>query len=1139
MKLTSFMLLFFGLHLSGRSVSQTVTLSGTHLKLETVLTTIEKQTGFISLYDRGDMANALPVSVAANRRSLRDFLDTVFKYQPLTYTIRKTTIFIKPKPSGNTQPVSPASLSDTVQLPITGKVTDENGQPLIGVSIRVKGTSAGTVTNTDGGYTIRANAPTTLLFSYIGYVPQEAGVSKSGELDIILKQLPAALEEAVVVGYGTQKKANLTGAVDRIGGEVLRNRPVPRLSQALQGQIGNLNVVTSTEGGAPGAKQNLNVRGFTGLGNMAPPLVVIDGIPGGDINTINPNDVEDISVLKDAASSAIYGATGAYGVILITTKQGKRNQRARVSYNNNISFAQAINVPRMMNSLDFANLYNEAFLNAGRSQWFDNETIGRIKDYQSGKLKDETVLTPDGFAWMQWNAANANNDWFNIYLKDLSNSQQHNIDVRGGSDKITYYLGAGLNARNGMFNYADEKYRQYNLRANINGDVTSWMKFAFRSSFNRENNDVPFFYGNSGIWMMEQIARRFPTVPLRNPDGNYSYDSFVPFFEQGGRNKNTRDNLSLTGELIVNPLKGWDITANYTLTTTGFNDERQGKTFYLPLPKDGELRGGQYPDEVNRTFSAANTHVINFFSSYEKQLSDHYVKVMGGYIRQEYNYKELYGKNSFTYSQNLPSLALTYFPQPVVSDVLNDFGLEGFFGRINYNYKQKLLLELNGRYDATSRFLSNDRWAFFPGISAGYVPSKEDFWKGIEKTVNYLKFRGSYAALGDQESFLEWTPPYYYYPFYPALRTTTPPNTNWLFGSGDKQAAVTSPEKLVPNNLTWQKPVSLNLGVDMAFLDWRLNANLDYFVRTVNDLVGPAKSLPGVLGIAAPRENNSRMQTRGFELTLEWKDKIGKLQYQVRGVLSDYKGKILKYPNKTGILSDWYEGQQLGDIWGYRTIGLFKDDAEVANAPSQSFLYGNWGAGDVHYADLNGDKKIDRGDYTRANPGDLAIIGNESPRYAYSLTLSLQYAGFDFSTFLQGVAKRDAWVSSNYFWGIIGHEWNSSPFTVHQDRWTQDNPGGYFPKFYMNEQNDKNTQVQTRYLQNAAYMRIKNMQLGYTLPKTILQRLDFEKLRVYVSIDNLATFTKQIRTMDPELSIGNGRLYPLQRTFSFGINASL
>lgn len=1020
----------------------------------------------------------------------------------------------------------------------SGRIVDgSTGEPLSNATVTVLKTQQQQFTDEAGDFLILTDEDSiTIAVSSLGYETQENTYHYGDDILIQMALANRMLDEAVVVGYGVQKKANLTGAVDQISGDVLRNRPVARLSQALQGQIGNLNVIANTEGGAPGAKQNLNIRGFTGLGTMSPPLVVIDGVPGGDINAINPNDVEDISVLKDAASSAIYGATGAYGVILVTTKQGKRNQRAQVNYTNNIGFSQVINVPKMLNSLDFAGLYNEAFGNAGRAQWFDDETIGRIKDYQSGVLKDETVLTPDGFAWMQWNASNANNDWFDIYLKDVSSNQQHNIDVTGGSDRISYFVGAGMNLRNGMFNYADEKYRQFNLRANLSGDVTSWMKFSARTSFQREQTDVPFFYGNSGTWMMEQIARRFPTVALRNPDGNYSYDSFVPFFEQGGRNSNTRDALNLTGELIFNPLPGWDITANYTLTANYFNDERQGKTFYLPLPKDGQLRGGQYPDEVSRTFSAANTHLINLFSSYEKQFDDHYFKVLGGYIRQDYDYKELFGKNNFAYSQNIPSLTLTYFDQPVVQDVLNDFGLEGFFGRFNYNFKQKYLIELNGRYDATSRFLSADRWAFFPGVSAGYVVSKESFWKGLEKHVNYAKIRASYAALGDQESFLEWTPPYYYYPFYPALRTTSPPNTNWLFGPAEKQAAVTSPERIVPNNLTWQKPVSFNVGLDLSFLDWRLYTSVDYFVRTVDDLVGPSRSLPGVLGIAAPRENNSKMATRGFELTVEWKDKIGKLNYQLRGVLSDYRGEILRYPNATGILSDWYVGQQLGEIWGYNTVGLFKNDEEVALAPGQDFLYSMWGAGDVRYADLNDDGKIDRGEFTKSNPGDLEIIGNSSPRYAYSGTVNLQYANFDLSVFLQGVGKRDAWVSSNYFWGITGEEWNSSPFTVHTDRWTADNPSGYFPKFYMNEQNDKNTQVQTRYLQNAAYLRVKNAQLGYNLSETVAGRLGLRGLRLYVSVDNLATFSKQISTMDPELSIDNGRLYPLQRTFSFGLN---
>lgn len=1029
------------------------------------------------------------------------------------------------------------------QSRVSGVVLDARRSPVPGVNVVLSETTNGTTTDTDGKFSLSVPSLNgKLVFSSIGYERQEVAMNGKATIEIQLVESAAVLNEAVVVGYGTQKKVNLTGATEQIGSEILENRPVARISQALQGAVGNLNITTGTAGGAPNATQNINIRGYTGLGTSGSPLIVIDGIQGGDLNSINPSDIESITVLKDAASAAIYGSSAPYGVILVNTKQGKKGKGASITYNNNLSWAQTINLPKMVNSLDFANLYNESFKNAGRAPAFDEETLQRIRDYQAGKITNETVPIPTAGAngWQTWASSNANHDWFKVYFKDFAFSQQHNVGVTGGSDKTTYYVGGGYNYRGGMYNFGHDTYKRFNIRANITSDLTPWLGFSFRSSASRQLHDTPNLYGNKtgggNEAYMHQIARKFPTVALLNPDGNYSSTSDVLLHNEGGRNKSVTDQVMLTGEFNVKFTKDWTATANYTLDGSFYDNQSHQKTLYEILPDGSKaVIGGTSPSSFSRSNERNFHHIVNAFTTYEKQLGGHYFKLLGGYVRDLTEFQSYSASNSQLYSDNIPSLNTSYGTSPTIGDYIRKLASEGFFGRVNYNFKEKYLLEVNGRYDGTSRFLKDVRWKFYPGISAGWNIDRESFFEPLAKTINAFKIRASYGSLGDQY-FLDVNAPNWY-PFYPSLSITKPTSTSWLFGSG-QEAAVNYPAMVNPA-LTWVTTTSTNIGTDIALLDNRLTTSFDWYVRKADDFAGPSQALPGILGASPPTANNAAIETRGFELSIGWNDHIGEVRYGLRGVLSNYSGKVLKYPNPNGTLSSYYEGQKMGQIWGYQTVGLFQSDQEVAEAPVQTYLSSAaWTPGDVRYADLNGDGKIDAGNSTLANPGDRKVIGNSTPRYSYSFTGDLAWKGFDLQIFMQGIAKREVFIGSNYFFGIVGNEWQSSVFTVNQDRWTPETPDGYYPKFYMSDQNSKNTQTQTRYLQNAAYLRIKNLQLGYSLPSSAMRAIRLQRIRVYVSAENLATFTKLVKTLDPELSIGSGKIYPLQRTFSAGLNVT-
>ncbi|MDR1222240.1 MAG: TonB-dependent receptor [Tannerella sp.] len=1012
---------------------------------------------------------------------------------------------------------------------ITGSVYDGAGEPVIGANIKEKGVVAnGTITDVDGKFSLNVSQGATLVVSYIGYVTQEIAVRNQTNLTITLVEDALALDEVVVVGYGTQKKVNLTGAVAQVKGDVLENRSVTTVSQALQGQVANLNITTTGNGGRPDAAQSINIRGYTGFGSTGSPLVVIDGIQGGDMNSINMNDVESISVLKDGASAAIYGSSAPYGVILITTKRGKAGQKPTITYNNNFGWSQPISLPKMMNSLDWALFFNETCDNAGVAPYISDYRLQRIRDYLDGKITDQADSSnPNpGASWGK-GEGNANNDFYKLLFKDFAFSQQQNVGISGNVNHSNYYVGLGYTQKDGQFNdYGEDSYRRYNVRANLSSEIAKWVSFNFRSAFSRVSTIAPNYSFNGGPF--ELLSGMWPAVPYILPTGE-KY-RWMRVQELGGRDRSANDNATLTGEFVFHPLAGWDITANYTYDGLYQNSTSHQATVYQTMPNGSQAVIANSPNSFKRSTAKNQHYTVNAFTSYEKQLKDHYFKAMVGYTQELYDDVNFSASNNQLYSDGLPSLTLSYGTSRSIGEGASQLAIRGGFGRINYNFKEKYLLELNGRYDGSSRFLSDVRNKFYPGVSAGWVASKESFWKPVEPIVNSLKFRVEYSSLGDQ-SFTG------YYPFYPSLNTVSPTSSNWYF-SGGRESYISNPG-LIDQSLTWITTTTLDFGADLAFLSNRLNVSFDWYRRYMDDYTGPAQSLPAVLGTSAPQTNSTAIKTEGWELTIGFRDKKGDFSYGVSAVLSDYQGTVMKYPNPQGLNTTWYEGQKMGAIWGYETAGLFLSDEEIASAPSQNLFYSRWSRGDVRYKDQNGDKVIDWGSNTLEDPGDRKVIGNNTPRYTFGVNLNAEYRGFDLTLFLQGVGKRDIWLSdSNLFWGMVSNINYANAYDIHYDRWSENNPDGYFPKLYASDEADKNKQTQTRYLQNAAYLRVKNLQLGYSLPASLLKHISFQKARIFVNVENLLTFTSMIKTIDPELTYGSsdGKIYPLQRTWACGLN---
>jgi TonB-linked SusC/RagA family outer membrane protein len=608
----------------------------------------------------------------------------------------------------------------------------------------------------------------------------------------------------------------------------------------------------------------------------------------------------------------------------------------------------------------------------------------------------------------------------------------------------------------------------------------------------------------------------------------------------------------MTGEFVLNPLPGWTTTLNYTYAENNISDvtnflafqlyDAWGELYWSPAwyGNDPYARGR---DALSRRRIDDQRHTFNLFTQYDRNIGNHFLSGMVGFSQELLHFYELTASsgNMTLFSAEIPTFGAGFDGTHNINEPQkNTLATRGVFGRINYNFNNRYLVELNARYDGSSRFLRENRFQLYTGVSGAWNISEENFWEPLRQYVNFLRLRGSYGSLGDQGSV-----PGGWYPFFPIVPTTSPTGTNWFF-DGRRQSHIGVATQIVNPNLTWVTSTTVGFGVDATAFRNRLTMAFDWYDRISSDIIGPPVQLPAVLGSPAPRANNAELQTKGFELSLAWRDRIQSigLTYGVRATLADSRTYVLSFPNETKTLGTWFAGARMGDIWGFETERFFLEGEEIdQNRQGNPLGVGsNWQAGDIKYRDLNGDGLITRGENTFYDPGDRRVIGNSLPRYTFGLTLDAAWRNFDVSVFVQGVGKRDVWLSSGAvgnFWGIPNTEWQANLLTIHRDRWTPETPDGFFPRFYTNNAgNSKNQHVQTKFLQDASYARLKNLQIGYTLPASLLNRAGIERARLFVSGENLATITNFVETIDPELGHDRGLTYPLQRTWSVGLNLS-
>lgn len=1060
---------------------------------------------------------------------------------------------------------------------ISGKVLDGLQEPLIGVSIRVEGNTIGGTTDADGMFRLRVpQGEATLIVSYVGYLTDRVKV-KPGEdnLVIYMQEDAILLDEAVVIGYGTQKKVNLTGAVAMVGREKLENRATQSLASMLQGSVAGLNVTTSS--GVPGSSPNINVRGTTSI-NSAGPLILIDGAIG-ELDRVNPNDVESISVIKDASAAAVYGARAAFGVILVTTKSGAANEgKATVRYSGRIGW-QAPTTSTDYETTGYWSVYTvNTFWQAKNGTNYVDYTDHDMQQLLA-RVNDKTE-NPDR-PWVVEDTRNGrrqwvyygNYDWWHMLYNDNRPTQQHSISLSGGTKDVKYLVSGAYDYQKGILKQNPDIYRKYNLRSKIDFTINRYATLSNNTAFFGSQYT---FQGNGSIddTMGYSGRHALACFPMQNPDGSWLYSTpylnykiangrHIMLGEGSHRNTDRANDFQNTTRLVITPWKPISLTADFTyrLYQTR-NTHRANNLYYREVP-DGPLLSyatgaglNKLSESVNtRNYYSANIYA-NYDSAFGKKNAHHVSGVMG------FNYETMRLKNISASGENLTSTSLDDLDlvgQNANGEVLtsvgggqSEYALAGFFGRVNYDYKGRYLLEASGRYDGSSRFATGSRWGFFPSGSVGWRISEEPFFKPLSRYVDNLKLRASFGSLGNQN-----VSSYYTY-----MRLVTISDfAGYSFGEGSAMAKYSTLGAPVSSGLTWETAQQWDFGFDLTILKNRLNLTVDGYVRNTLDMLTDGIELPSVFGASVPDMNTANLRTKGYEIALSWRDQFSlgsrPIEYSMGFNISNYRSYITKYDNKDKTFAkSYYEGMRIGDIWGFVTDGLFATDEEAqkyANSVDLSYmvdgLTGGWKAGDIKFVDLDGDGEVSIGSNNVNDPGDRKILGNSLPSLSYGFTGSLRAYGFDASVFFQGTGDH-YWYPDGHmmsFWGPYSYPYQTFLQKNFMDKvWTEDNTDAYFPRaMAYSTTSGPMSKVNDRYLQNIRYMRLKNLTVGYTIPINLTKKIGVEQARIYFSGENLfywSPLKKITAYVDPEAAIDrsnetyNETFYPWQKTFMFGVD---
>ena len=1139
----------------GEAFAQTdtkVTINVNNVLIRTALDQLQREAKIHFVYDEENIDSGKRVSLFYTKTSLNAVLDDFCKQTSLRYEVKRNLILILPskaeKTTGKHEPFY-----------MTGVVMDETGESIIGATIMIGGTSQGTVTDIDGRYSLRVTPGDLVSFTFVGMADKVVKVQAGKKVvNVKMETNATALADVVVTGYQTLSKERATGSYSVISEKSTKGKLETDVLSRIEGLVAGINKTSSNS-------NDVVIRGITTYMGNTKPLYVVDGMPyEGDLASINPTDVQNITVLKDAAASSIYGARAAGGVILVTTKRPKGETSFQLNYNNNFAFATAMNLPEQAPLMEYLQAYSDA---AGDQFWTMgspsvSKWMGYLEQYRNNPSSIPTVgdgifKDTDGAVYYMNEKDLVKN------MLETSFQHTHNISMTGGTDKLRYRLSAGFIDNDGVLITDKDKYRRMNVSGFISANVTKW--FTQEATFSYAHSKRMEPKSALGAVYSTRLASFYPEGNM--PEGISAAGDGLPFFTPSNQirwsnpEKTLYDNPRIFLKSILKPLKGFEIAFEYT-----FDKNIYDYSWYTGSVVYTTVQGGKDTTPTNDYLQKKKRYTdynsINLYGTYDFSLGNHQFKIMAGF-NQESSYQET--MEALSYGQaviEVPSLG-SGTSTLKATDKYNEFSVRGGFFRVNYNYQDKYLLEVNGRYDGSSKFPKESRYGFFPSVSAGWNIAQEKFMESTQNWLGSLKLRASYGMIGNQN-----VPAY---SFIPTMAVNNKYN-GWI-SNGNYVTAITSIPSLVSRNFTWEKVGTLDIGIDFSMFSNRFTGTFDWYQRNTNGMLAPGVQLPAVVGADAPYQNTADMRTRGWELSFNWRDQIGKVSYRVGFNLSDSKSKIVKYDsNSSYILSsqktnaltggtytfwEFYKGKELGEIWGYETDGYYTVD-DFVDTSSWKLKDGvpsidgyNPRPGDVKFKNLMDDERgtnmISSGNNTLNNPGDRKVIGNETPRYLYGINLGLNYKGFDLSAFLQGTGKRDKWIANTLTFPLysdfkfiplykgLGDYWQ--PVDAANGDYTAVNPNAEFPRIYGNYGNQgSNYRQSDKYLSDASYLRIKNVTLSYTFPKAWITKISLSQLRAFVSVENLATFSSLPKGIDPETLKWD---YPAFRTVSFGLNLTL
>ncbi len=1062
---------------------------------------------------------------------------------------------------------SASNVYQQTRILVSGRILDSSGQPVPGASVIEKGTTNGVNTDIDGKFTISVKSGSSLEVSCIGY--ETVSVAASENLSVTLREDTQFLDEVVVVGFGTQKKVNMTGSVAAVDvDKAFGSKPITDVSKGLQGVVPGLSITYNSND--LNASPTMKIRGTGSINGDNTPLILLDGVEVPDLSFVNPDNIKSISVLKDAASASIYGSRAAWGVVLITSKDGSAvKDKVTITYSNNFSWNQPIGLPKYITDKEGVlaqleeGMLAQKNVDGSRIEAFGMyyDTIGKgittWFDKYSGNLSNPVYKYGEDYEFIEgtpyyYRVSDPNKEIFKT-----SFSQTHNLSVTGNTGKTNYNIGLGYTMNDGTLKAAKKNdVKRYNLNLSTNTLVKNWLNIGTKVMYVEKEYEYPYGYSQSkGATGLLYYVMRFPTFfPFgisdgsKLADGTYASDSAATgeglYFRHGNAyvaNESicsSKDQyLTLGGNVRINLAPGLSFYGDYTRGRYNYENRSMRQPYYVAnwsFPKKAAVTTNDF---LERSYVSKITNTYNAYFDYLFDIQkQHNFAIKVGANAEDLRYDNQSVKVNGVQDVEHPTLNLTDGKnEGIVDESLRHRATAGFFGRINYNYKEKYLLELNGRYDGSSSFRTGKQWAFFSSASAGYRISEEKFWTNIKPYVPTLKVRASYGSVGNQ-ALDSW---------YPYISTMATETVSWI-GTDMNQVSTTTTPSAVNPDMTWEKIRTLDIGFDAGFFNNELNVTFDWYQRRNVGMLVAGNEIVRYAGIAvAPLENGGDMKTNGWELQIDYNHAFNK-DFAIYGTftLSDAKSEITKWNNTTGALNSWYKGKKLGEIWGFETDRYFNssdvnpDGTLKTGTPDQSYLQNGsfrFGAGDIKYKDLNKDGKIDTGKGTIDDHGDLKRIGNQLPRYEYSLRVGAMLKGFDVEVLLQGVGKRDMWSTSSLF---IPHAAGAQMniFENQLDYWTESNQNARFPRPYINgafgslsglpgNSGCNNFAPQTKYLNNLAYLRVKNFTVGYTLPQNLTRKIFVEKLRFYFSAQNLFTFDHIDGVMDPECTGGSSKSY--------------